>query len=227
MTHKRTKTAAATALAAIAIVSFSGCSSNNTSSPGSSGPASASVTAAPGTMTPSSAPSGKPDPAADLIGPGCSEYAAQNPTGPGSVTGMAQDPVATAASHNPMLTTLTSALSGKLNPGVNLVDTLNSGEYTVFAPTNAAFDKLPAATLEQLKTDAKLLNSILTYHVVTGQASPTKVVGTHKTLQGAEVTVTGAGNDLKVNTSGLVCGGVHTANATVYMIDTVLMPPGQ
>lgn len=138
---------------------------------------------------------------------------------------MAADPVATAASHNPMLTTLTSALSGKLNPGVNLVDTLNSGQYTVFAPTNDAFAKLPQATLDQLKTDSKLLNSILTYHVVSGQASPAKVAGTHKTLQGADVTVTGAGNELKVNTSGLVCGGVHTLNATVYMIDTVLMPP--
>lgn len=175
---------------------------------------------------PSSAPSsGKADPAADLIGPGCTAYAAQNPSGPGSVAGMAQDPVATAASNNPMLSTLTSALSGKLNPQVNLVDTLNSGQYTVFAPTNDAFAKLPAATLDQLKTDSKLLNSILTYHVVTGQASPAKIDGTHKTLQGAEVTVTGGGNDLKVNAAGLVCGGVHTANATVYMIDTVLMPP--
>jgi uncharacterized surface protein with fasciclin (FAS1) repeats len=140
---------------------------------------------------------------------------------------MAQDPVATAASNNPMLTTLTSALSGKLNPNVNLVDTLNNGQYTVFAPTNAAFDKLPAATIEQLKTDAPLLKSILTYHVVSGQVSPAKVGGTHKTLQGADVTVTGSGNDIKVNGAGLVCGGVHTANATVYMIDTVLMPPGQ
>jgi uncharacterized surface protein with fasciclin (FAS1) repeats len=47
----------------------------------------------------------------------------------------------------------------------------------------------------------------------------------HKTLQGAEVNVTGQGNGLKVNDAGLVCGGVHTANATVYMIDTVLVPP--
>ncbi len=222
--NTQARSVAAAALAAIAITGLAGCSSSKPASQGtSSGATSASVSAAP-----SSAPSSaKADPAADLIGPGCSEYAAQNPTGPGSVAGMAQDPVATAASNNPMLTTLTSALSGKLNPQVNLVDTLNSGQYTVFAPTNAAFDKLPAATLDQLKTDAKLLNSILTYHVVNGQASPAKVAGTHKTLQGAEVTVTGAGNDLKVNTSGLVCGGVHTANATVYMIDTVLMPPGQ
>ena len=220
--NTQAKTVAAAALAAIAIAGFSGCSSNKPAAQSSGGNPPASSMAA----APSNAPSsGKTDPAADLIGPGCSEYAAQNPTGPGSVAGMAQDPVATAASNNPMLTTLTSALSGKLNPQVNLVDTLNSGQYTVFAPTNAAFDKLPAATIDQLKTDAKLLNSILTYHVVNGQASPAKVAGTHKTLQGADVTVTGAGNDLKVNAAGLVCGGVHTANATVYMIDTVLMPP--
>jgi uncharacterized surface protein with fasciclin (FAS1) repeats len=140
---------------------------------------------------------------------------------------MAQDPVATAASNNPMLTTLTSALSGKLNPNVNLVDTLNNGQYTVFAPTDAAFGKLPPATVDKLKTDAPLLKSILTYHVVQGQLSPAKVDGTPATLQGATVTVAGQGNDLKVNNAGLVCGGVHTANATVYMIDTVLMPPGQ
>jgi uncharacterized surface protein with fasciclin (FAS1) repeats len=169
--------------------------------------------------------SAKADPAADLIGSGCQQYAAQNPTGPGSVAGMAQDPVATAASNNPMLTTLTSALSGKLNPGVNLVDTLNNGQYTVFAPTNAAFDKLSSATIDKLKTDAPMLKSILTYHVVQGQLSPAKVDGSQKTLQGADVTVNGTGNDLKVNNAGLVCGGVHTANATVYMIDTVLMPP--
>src|SRR6201991_2614192 len=61
------------------------------------------------------------------VGPGCAGYAAQGPTGPGSVTGMAQDPVAVAASNNPLLTTLTAAVSGKLNPDVNLVDTLNGG----------------------------------------------------------------------------------------------------
>lgn len=163
--------------------------------------------------------------ASDPVGPGCADYAAANPSGPASVQGMSQVPVAVAASNNPMLTTLTSAVSGKLNPQVNLVDTLNNGQYTVFAPTDAAFAKLPAATIDQLKTDSALLNSILTYHVVSGQASPAQVVGTHKTLQGASVTVTGAGNNLRVNNAGVVCGGVSTANAQVYMIDTVLMPP--
>ncbi|WP_407686081.1 fasciclin domain-containing protein [Mycobacterium sp. HUMS_1102779] len=163
--------------------------------------------------------------AADLVGPGCANYAAANPSGPASVEGMSQVPVAVAASNNPMLTTLTAALSGKLNPDVNLVDTLNNGQYTVFAPTDAAFGKLPESTIGQLKTDSKLLTSILTYHVVQGQLSPARVAGSHKTLQGANVNVTGQGNDLRVANAGVVCGGVPTANATVYLIDTVLMPP--
>jgi uncharacterized surface protein with fasciclin (FAS1) repeats len=162
---------------------------------------------------------------AEMVGPGCAGYAQQVPVGPGSVMGMAQDPVAVAASNNPMLTTLTKAVSGQLNPQVNLVDTLNGGEFTVFAPTDAAFAKIDSATIEKLKTDAPLLTSILTYHVVPGQAGPSAVVGTHKTVQGADVTVTGQGNNLRVNDAGVVCGGVQTANATVYMIDTVLMPP--
>ncbi len=162
---------------------------------------------------------------AELIGPGCSGYAAQVPTGPGSVTGMAQDPVAVAASNNPLLTTLTAAVSGQLNPDVNLVDTLNGGQFTVFAPTDSAFAKIDPATIEKLKTDAPLLTKILTYHVVPGQASPSQVIGAKKTVEGANVTVSGGGGDLKVNNASVVCGGVQTANATVYMIDTVLMPP--
>jgi uncharacterized surface protein with fasciclin (FAS1) repeats len=222
MMNDQARTLAAASLAAIAIVGFSGCSSDKSTAQGTS------TSAAPATsMAMSATTTATADPAADLIGSGCSAYAAQNPSGPGSVTGMAQDPVATAASNNPMLTTLTSALSGKLNPNVNLVDTLNNGQYTVFAPTDAAFGKLPPATVDKLKTDAPLLKSILTYHVVQGQLSPAKVDGMHATLQGANATVTGQGNDVKVNDAGLVCGGVHTANATVYMIDTVLMPPGQ
>jgi uncharacterized surface protein with fasciclin (FAS1) repeats len=164
-------------------------------------------------------------PAAGLVGPGCAAYAQQVPEGPGSVAGMAMDPVATAASNNPMLTTLTKAVSGQLNPQVNLVETLNGGEFTVFAPTDEAFAKIDPATIERLKTDAPLLTSILTYHVVPGQAAPDAVVGTHKTAQGADVTVTGHGAELKVNDASVVCGGVKTANATVYLIDTVLMPP--
>ena len=165
--------------------------------------------------------------APNLVGPGCADYAAMHSDGPASVAGMSQDPVAVAASNNPELTTLTAAVSGQLNPQVNLVDTLNSGQYTVFAPTDAAFNKLPADTINQLKTNSSMLKSILTYHVVPGQLSPDQVGGSHNSVQGAPVNVTGSGDGLKVNNAGLVCGGVPTANAQVYMIDTVLMPPGQ
>jgi uncharacterized surface protein with fasciclin (FAS1) repeats len=215
------KTISAASLAAAAILTVSACS-DDASTSASAETTRSSVAATSVAPAPMEAPM---DPAAALVGPGCADYAAQNPTGPASVTGMAQDPVAVAASNNPMLTTLTSAVSGKLNPNVNLVDTLNGSEFTVFAPTDAAFAKIDPATIDKLKTDSDLLSSILTYHVVPGQASPAQVIGTHKTVQGGEVTVTGGGNAIKVNDAGVVCGGVRTANATVYLIDTVLMPP--
>lgn len=211
-------------LSTVAILGVSACSGGSSTETSESTAASSS--SATSTSSTAAMPSPMSDPAADLVGNGCAAYAEQVPNGPGSVTGMAQDPVAVAASNNPVLTTLTSALSGKLNPNVNLVDTLNGNPgLTVFAPTDEAFAKLDPATIETLKTDSDLLTKILTYHVVEGQASPTQVAGDHKTLQGGTVTVTGAGPDIKVNDAGLVCGGVKTANATVYMIDTVLMPP--
>lgn len=187
-----------------------------------------------GTTEESSAPMSTPsasassdmmDPAADLVGPGCADYAAQVPSGAGSVEGMSQDPVATAASNNPLLKTLVQAVSGQLNPQVNLVDTLNGGEFTVFAPVDDAFGKIDPATIETLKTDSALLTKILTYHVVQGQLSPEDVVGTHATVEGQDLTVSGSGDSLKVNDANVICGGVKTANATVYLIDTVLMPP--
>ncbi|MDG4664934.1 fasciclin domain-containing protein [Mycobacterium sp. 236(2023)] len=226
MTTIHRKTAAAATLAAIAVFGAAACSSEEAASTASSVTSSAesAVESATSEMTTSSA-APNADPAANLIGTGCAAYAEQVPEGPGSVAGMAEAPVVTAASNNPMLSTLTQALSGQLNPNVNLVDTLNGDEFTVFAPTNDAFAKIDPATLETLKTDSDLLTNILTYHVVPGQAAPDAVAGEHATVQGATLNVTGAGNDLKVNDAGLVCGGVKTANATVYMIDTVLMPP--
>ena len=147
------------------------------------------------------------------------------PSGAGSVEGMAPDPVATAASNNPLLTTLTAALSGKVNPQVNLVNTVNSGDFTVFAPVDTAFAKIDAGTMTTLTTDSALLTGILTYHVVPGKLSPTEVVGTHPTANGATLTVTGSGDSLMVNGATVICGGVQTKNATVYLIDTVLTPP--
>ncbi|WP_217181995.1 fasciclin domain-containing protein [Streptomyces sp. AC495_CC817] len=167
------------------------------------------------------------DPAANLVGPGCAAYAEQVPDGAGSVEGMSKDPVAVAASNNPLLKTLVAAVSGQLNPDVNLVDTLNGDEFTVFAPVDDAFAKIDPATIEGLKTDSATLTSILTYHVVPGQIAPADIDGTHKTVQGADLTVSGSGDDLMVNDAKVICGGVQTANATVYLIDSVLMPPAQ
>ena len=166
------------------------------------------------------------DPAANLVGAGCAGYAEAVPDGAGSVAGMAQDPVAVAASNNPILTTLTAAVSGQLNPEVDLVDTLNGDEFTVFAPVDDAFAKIDPATIETLKTDTALLSAILTYHVVPGQIVPDDIAGMHTTVNGADLEVTGSGDELMVNGSAaVICGGVQTANATVYLIDTVLMPP--
>lgn len=94
------------------------------------------------------------DPAANLVGSSCEAYAEEVPEGEGSVEGMAQDPVATAASNNPMLTTLTSAVSGELNPEVDLVDTLNGDEFTVLAPVDDAFAEIPEEDLNALAGDA-------------------------------------------------------------------------
>lgn len=165
------------------------------------------------------------DPAANLVGSGCAAYADAVPSGAGSIMGMSQDPVAVAASNNPLLTTLVAAVSGQLNPDVNLVDTLNGSEFTVFAPVDDAFAKIDAGTIETLKTDSDLLSSILTYHVVPGQIEPADIAGMHETVNGAELEVTGSGDDLKVNDVNVICGGVQTANAVVYLVDSVLMPP--
>jgi uncharacterized surface protein with fasciclin (FAS1) repeats len=167
------------------------------------------------------------DPAATLVGPGCGDYAEAVPDGAGSVEGMAQDPVAVAAGNNPLLTTLTAAVSGELNPDVNLVDTLNGDEFTVFAPVDDAFAALPKKTVNQLSkpAGAETLSTVLTYHVVPGRIAPTDLEGTTQTtVQGGDIEITGSGDDLMVNDAGVICGGVQTANATVYLVDSVLMP---
>ncbi|MGO1201393.1 MAG: fasciclin domain-containing protein [Dermabacteraceae bacterium] len=166
------------------------------------------------------------DPAANLVGAGCADYASMVPDGDGSVEGMSQDPLSVAASNNPLLTTLTSAVSGELNPDVNLVDTLDGDEFTVFAPVDDAFGAIPEDDLNALVMDADSLSTVLTYHVVPGQITPDEIAdSTQTTVQGEDVEITGSGDELMVNGSTVICGGVQTQNATVYLVDTVLMPP--
>ena len=162
------------------------------------------------------------DAGAETFGPGCSAIPAD---GAGSFNGMATEPVATAASANPLLETLVTAVTE-----ADLVDTLNSApEITVFAPTNDAFGKIPPADLEAVLADKELLTTILTNHVVEGKLSPEDVVGKQTSLAGGTLNVKGSGEDFTVKSKGtkmsaVLCGNVPTANATVYIVDTVLMP---
>ncbi|MEV7508993.1 fasciclin domain-containing protein [Streptomyces sp. NPDC090085] len=142
--------------------------------------------------------------------------------GAGSFDGMAKDPVATAASNNPALSTLVAAVKQ-----AGLVDTLNNAkDITVFAPTNDAFAKIPKADLDKVLADKEQLTKILTYHVVGQRLTPQQLEnGSFETLQKGMVTTSGSGEAYKVNdTSNVVCGNVRTANANVYIVDTVLMP---
>ncbi len=102
--------------------------------------------------------------------------------GAGSLDGMAQDPVATAASNNPELSTLVTAVKK-----AGLVDTLNNAEnITVFAPSNDAFDKIPKADLDKLLADKEELTKVLTYHVVGEDITQEQLQdGSFKTLEGA------------------------------------------
>src|SRR4051794_10834767 len=152
-------------------------------------------------------------------GPGCAAVPA---TGMGSFSGMAKDPVATAASNNPALSTLVTAVKK-----AGLVDTLNNAEnITVFAPTNDAFAKIPKATLDKDLADKAQLTKILTYHVVGQKLAPKDLEkGSFDTLEKSKLTTSGSGESYTVNDSAkVVCGNVKTANANVYIIDTVLMP---
>jgi uncharacterized surface protein with fasciclin (FAS1) repeats len=143
--------------------------------------------------------------------------------GEGSFDGMADDPAATAASNNPVLSTLVTAVVE-----AELVDTLNSdGPFTIFAPYNDAFAAIPAEDLDAILADTDLLTSILTYHVVAGESLDAQALadnGTVTTVNGAELTVATAGDTITVNGANVICGNVQTANATVHIIDTVLVP---
>ncbi len=166
------------------------------------------------------APSGSAMAASDEFGAGCAAVPT-DASNPGSFAAMAKVPVATAASGNPVLSTLVTAVKK-----ANLVDSLNSAKgITVFAPANTAFEKIPSATLNGVLNDNDQLTKVLTYHVVPGRLSPDQLAGTHKTLEGQDLMVAGSGTAFTVNgNSSVVCGNVQTENATVYIVDTVLMP---
>ena len=215
---RATKIAALTAVVAFPLsLAACGGTADSGSAPASSAAAAPSSSAASSpAMTPSASASASD--ASAPFGAGCS---AVPTSGKGSFDGMSQDPVATAASNNPALSTLVTAVKT-----AGLVDTLNNAEnITVFAPTNDAFKKIPAADLKKVLADKKTLTAILTGHVTSPKLSPTDLAGDHKSLAKTTIKVTGSGEDFTVDgSSKVVCGNVQTANATVYIIDTVLLP---
>ncbi|WP_241037349.1 fasciclin domain-containing protein [Blastococcus litoris] len=161
------------------------------------------------------------------FGAGCSAVPTE---GEGSFTGMTDDPVATAASNNPALSTLVQAVTA-----ANLGDTLNTtDDITVLAPANPAFEAVPADALNGLLADTAMLTTVLTHHVIPGRLTPEELAGTHTTLNNDEVTIEGSGENFTIAGEGtvvgmeasVICGNVQTANATVYIIDQVLKPAG-
>ena len=214
-TKLRTRTMGIAALALTASMSLAACGSEDTTDTAADDTTSSASPSEEPTEEPTE--SEEPVAADGPFGPGCAGVPTE---GEGSVEGMADDPVATAASNNPLLKTLVAAVTE-----AGLVDTLNSAEaLTVFAPSDDAFAKIPKKDLNALLADKKALTTVLTHHVVAGKLSPEDVAGEHETLAGDMITVEGSGEEFTAEGAAVVCGNVSTANATVYVIDSVMMP---
>ena len=218
----RTRTLRMTALAAVASLSLLGaaCSDDGGDEVAADEPTE-TTQAEESTDTTAMEESGGEADMAATTGPACSAVPSD---GEGSLTGMADDPAATAASNNPELTTLVQAVTE-----AGLVDTLNGeGPFTIFAPVNSAFAKIPAADLQAVLADKELLSSILTLHVVSGEQLDSEAlaeVDNVPTANGADITIDASGDSVMVNGQAqVVCANIPTANATVHLIDSVLMP---
>ncbi|RMB58833.1 fasciclin domain-containing protein [Tessaracoccus antarcticus] len=221
----RTKNFAAIGAAVLFSISLAACSS---AEPAATTSATSTAPMTSPMESPMESPMASPMESMDAMnadapfGPGCSAVPAD---GAGSFDGMSKDPVATAASNNEDLSTLVTAVKA-----ADLVDTLNNKEdITVFAPSNSAFAAMDQTTLEAALADPSgLLTTVLTAHVVDKRIAPADLPGVFDTLNGTEkITVEGSGEDFTVNgTAKIVCGNVQTSNATVYIIDGVLLPQG-
>ena len=189
--------------------------------------AASSTSAAPpaSTSTPAGSPQAAASPSesmaetAGTIGTDCGMIPA---AGMGSMHAMAMDPVVTAASHNPLITTLAAEIMK-----AHLTATLNSAKsITVFAPDNQAFKNLTAHDMAMMSGVTELAK-VLKYHVVTGRITPAELAHgmTLTTVEGSQLKTSRMGSVYEVNNANVTCGNLHTANATVYIINTVLMPP--
>ncbi|WP_224276112.1 fasciclin domain-containing protein [Nocardioides lacusdianchii] len=215
-TKLRTRSMGLAALALTASMGLAACGSESDTESATEPTTSESTSEAPA-EEPMESESEEPMASDAPFGPGCAGVPTE---GEGSVEGMADDPVATAASNNPLLKTLVAAVTE-----AGLVDTLNSAEaLTVFAPTDDAFAAIPKKDLNALLKDKEALTTVLTHHVIGERLAPDAVAGELETLAGDTLTVEGSGEEFTIGEASVVCGNVQTANATVYVVDQVLMP---
>jgi uncharacterized surface protein with fasciclin (FAS1) repeats len=230
---KKIQRVSAAGIAAVAALSLAACGSSSSGQSASGGSTPANGASSPSASMPMSS-GGASDASGkttknDVFGPACSKVPT---TGKGSLDGMVSDPVGTAASNNPLLKTLTAAVTK-----AGLVPTLNKADahYTVFAPADAAFSAVPKATMSKLLAPAgkAQLTSILTEHVLPMQMNKDGLLS-KKTVstvnaKGGDLKIGGSGDNITVtdpsgNTAKVLCGNIPTANATVFVIDKVLMP---
>ncbi|WIX82782.1 fasciclin domain-containing protein [Amycolatopsis carbonis] len=205
-----------TAVAALALAAC-GSSTDSGSAPASSAP----MSSAPMSSADSGVSNGMTT-NADVFGPACSQLPQGN--SPGSLDSMGPQPVASAASTNPLLTKLVAAVKA-----TNLVDTLNSQQaITVFAPADPAFNALGDTKFNELAKNPDQLAPILQYHVV-GKRYDAKGLATAGTVTslntaGGPLKIEGTGDNMTVNGAKILCGNIPTKNATVFVIDKVLTP---
>ena len=141
--------------------------------------------------------------------------------GMGSFHSMSMDPVATAASHNPLLTTF----AGDIRAAGLTTDLNSMHAITVFAPANAAFASLPASDMTMLHNTAEL-TKILKYHIVNGHVTTAELAAGSPltTLEGSALRPSKMGSVYEIDNADVICGNIQTANATVYVISKVLTP---
>ena len=207
------------AMVAAAALALSACSNSEQASPNTNTPAPAPTTT---TTTTTAAKTGVTTPA-DVFGPACGQL----PQGdaPGGLSAMGPQPVATAASTNPLLKKLVAAVGAV--PG--LADTLNSTDnLTVFAPADPAFAAIGDAKFNELAGNPNMLAPILQYHVVAKRydANGLAAAKSVKSLNASagELKIEGSGTSLTVNGAKILCGNIPTKNATVFVIDKVMLP---
>ncbi|WP_037370502.1 fasciclin domain-containing protein [Amycolatopsis orientalis] len=216
------KTLRLAGIGAAAALALTACGTGNDNNASSGSSPSAMPSSAPMSAPMSSSSSSGVTTNDQVFGPACSQL--PQGSAPGSLDSMGPQPVASAASTNPLLTKLVAAVKA-----TNLVDTLNSQQaITVFAPADPAFNALGDAKFKELAGNPSQLAPILQYHVVGKRydAKGLEQAGTVTSLNtaGGPLKIEGSGENMTVNGAKILCGNIPTKNATVFVIDKVLTP---